>query len=81
MHGWRERQKGLAPYFCYVLGANIHSPEGGPGGGGGVFVTDKLFIGAAARENVITCLCRTVLEINYLFYAKSARNYLFQKIL
>ena len=30
-------------------------------------------------SNFITCLYGTVLEINYLFHAGSARNYLFQK--
>ena len=30
-------------------------------------------------SNFITCLYRTALEVNYLFHAGSARNYLFQK--
>ena len=56
----------------------------GGGGGVGVFVADKLFIstgfgGALKISHYITCLYRTVFEVKYLFHAKSARNYLFQK--
>ena len=46
----------------------------GKGGGAGVFVAGKLFI-----SHFVTCLYGTVLEVNYLFHAESARNYLFQK--
>ena len=54
------------------------------GGGGWSFCRGKLFIstrlgGALKMSNVITCLYRTVLEVNYLFHAESTRNYLFQK--
>ena len=54
------------------------------GWGAAVFVAGKLFISTGlGRElkilNFITCLYRTVLEVNYLFHAESARNYLFQK--
>ena len=56
------------------------------GGGGALeyFVAGKLFIltvlgGALKISHFITCLYRTVLVGNYLFHAKSARNYLFQK--
>ena len=50
-----------------------------PGGGGGVFVAGKVFIstrlgGVLKISNVIKCLYRTVLEVNYLFHAESARN-------
>ena len=53
-------------------------------GGAGVFVAGKLFIstglgGAPKISYSITCLYRTVREVNYLFHAESARNYLFQK--
>ena len=53
-------------------------------GGAGVFVAGKLFIstglgGALKISHIITCLYRTVFEVNYLFHAESARNYLFQK--
>ena len=56
-----------------------------PGGGGaGVSVAGKLFIstglgGTLKISHFITCLYRTILEVNYLFCAESARNYLFQK--
>ena len=57
-----------------------------PGGGGrvGVFVAGKLFIstglgGALKISHFVTCLYGIVLEVNYLFHAESARNYLFQK--
>ena len=54
------------------------------GGGAGVFVAWKLFIstgldGALKISHFITCLYRTVIEVNYLFHAESARIYLFQK--
>ena len=32
-----------------------------------------------ALEFFITCLCRTVLKVNYLFHAESTRNYLLKK--
>ena len=56
----------------------------GGGGGAGVFVTGKLFIstglgGALKISHFVTSLYGTVLELNYLFHAESARNYLFQK--
>ena len=67
----------------------LHTVIRGPplniqGGGAGVFVAGKLFIstglgGALKISHFITCLYRTVLEVNYLFHAESARNYLFQK--
>ena len=52
--------------------------------GGGGFVAGKLFIstglgGAVKISHCITCLYRAVLEVDYLFHAESARNYLFQK--
>ena len=56
-----------------------------PGGGGsGVFVAGKLFIltglgGALKNSHFVTCLYGTVFEVNSIFYAESARNYLFQK--
>ena len=57
-------------------------------GGAGVFVAGKLFIstGLAARWqfhillHFITCLYRAVLEVNYLFHAESAQNYLKKKL-
>ena len=59
----------------------IQSPGGGGGGGGRSFVADKLFIstrrgGALKILNFITCLYKTVLEVNYLFHTESAQNYL-----
>ena len=63
-------------------GATIQSPGGG---GAGVFVADKLLIsttrlgGALKISNCITFLHRTVVKVNYLFHAGSARNYLFEK--
>ena len=65
-----------------------HSPDlGGPHfnlQGGVVFVGDKLFIcirlGRALKiKKFTTSLYRTVLEVNYLFHAESARQYLFKK--
>ena len=35
--------------------------------------------GALNISHFVTCLYGTVLEVNYLFHAESARNYLFQK--
>ena len=63
---------------CYLGGHHSISR-----GGGGFFVADKLFIstrlgGALKNSNFVTCLYRTVLEVNYLFHAGSPRNYLFQ---
>ena len=60
-------------------GANIQSSRGA-----GVFDADKLFIstrfgGPLKMSNFITCLYRTVLEVNCLFHAESAQNYLFKK--
>ena len=37
--------------------------------------------GALKISNFITCLYRTVLEVNHLFHAESAQNYLLKKIL
>ena len=59
-------------------------PLDSQGGGAGVFVAGKLFIstglgGALKISHFVTCLYGTVLEVNYLFHAESARNYLFQK--
>ena len=59
-------------------------PLDSQGGGAGVFVAGKLFIstglgGALKISHFVTCLYVTVLEVNYLFHAESARNYLFQK--
>ena len=34
--------------------------------------------GAVKMSNYITCLCRTVLEVSYLFHAESAQNYHFK---
>ena len=56
----------------------------GGGGGAGVFVAGKLFIstrlgGALKISNFIISLYRTVFNVNYLFHAESARNYLFKK--
>ena len=53
-------------------------------GGGGVFAAGKIFIstrlgGALKISHFITCLYRTVLEVNYLIHAESARNYLLKK--
>ena len=63
-------------------GTTIRFPGGG--GGAGVFVAGKLFIstglgGALKISHFVTCLYGTVLEVNYLFHAEFARNYLFQK--
>ena len=49
-----------------------------------IFVADKLFIlnllgGALKISNLITCFHRLIIEVNYLFHAESARNYLFKK--
>ena len=64
-------------------GTTIQSPGGG-GGWAGVFVTDKLFIstrlgGALKISNFIECQYRTLLDVNNLFLAQAARNYLFKK--
>ena len=61
--------------------AIMQSPKGG--GVAGFFVVYKLFIstrpgGALTILNSIKCSYGTVLEVNYLFHAQSARNYLFQ---
>ena len=59
-------------------GATIRFPAGG--GGAGVFVAGKLFISTGLGGALkIHCLHGIVLEVNYLFHAESARNYLFQK--
>ena len=63
-------------------GTTIQYPIGG--GGAGVFVAGKLFIsirlgGALKISHFITYLYRTVLEVNYLFHAEFAGNYLFKK--
>ena len=55
----------------------LQYPEGG---GPGVFVAGKLFIstglGSALKSSpFITCLYKTVLEVNYLFHAELDRNY------
>ena len=60
-----------------------HSISGG-GGGAGVFVAGKLFIppglgGAQKISHFITCLYRTVHEVNHLFHAESARKYSLKK--
>ena len=65
----------------FIRGPSSHNQGGG---GAGVFVAGKLFIsvglgGALKISYSITCLYRTVLEVNYLFHAESARNYLFKK--
>ena len=58
-------------------GATIRFPGGG---GAGVLVAGKLFISTGLKiSHFVTCLYGTVLEVNYLFHAESARNYLFQK--
>ena len=59
-------------------------PLDSQGGGAEVFVAGKLFIstglgGALKISHFVTCIYGTVLEVNYLFHAESARNYLFQK--
>ena len=59
-------------------------PLDSQGGGAGVFVAGKLFIstgfgGALNISHFVTFLYGTVLEVNYLFHAESAQNYLFQK--
>ena len=51
-------------------------------GGAGVIVADNIFFstrfgGALKILHFITCLYETELEINYIFHAESARNYLF----
>ena len=75
LHGRVTSQK-----QCSVLGGHHSISRGGDG----VFVTGKLFIstglGCALKiSHFITSLNRTVLEVNSLFHATSARNYLFQK--
>ena len=65
--------------YGQIKGATIRFP-----GGAGVFVAGKLFIstglgGALKISHFVTCLYGTVIEVNYLFHAESARNYLFQK--
>ena len=67
-------------FQCTHKGATIRFP----GGGAGVFVAGKFFIstglgGALTISYFVTCLYGTVLEVNYLFHAESARNYLFKK--
>ena len=62
------------------LGGHHSISRGGEGGGTGVFVASKLFISTGLKiSHFITCLNGAVLEVNYLFHAMSARNYLFQK--
>ena len=72
---------GRSDTFQNLLGGH-HSKS--RGGGAEVFVAGKFFIstglgGALKISHFITRLYRTVLEVNYLFHAKSARNYLIQK--
>ena len=62
----------------------IRVPPSNHQGGVGVFVADKLFIStklcnALKIANFITCLYRTVLNVNYLFHTGSTRSYIFQK--
>ena len=56
--------------------ATILSPEGG---GSPFFVAVKLFIstklGRALKILNITCVYRTVLEVNYLFHTESHREH------
>ena len=79
----RRRINVVCPVGCVLSykGGTIQYPGGGVAG---VFVADKLFIstglsGALKISHFITCLYRTVLEVKYIFHAKSARNYLFKK--
>ena len=60
------------------------APLDSQGGGAGVFVAGKLFIstglgGALKISHFVTCLYGAGLEVNYLFHAESAQNYIFQK--
>ena len=68
-------------HACRLLSGPPFNIQRG-GGGAGVFVAGKLFIsiglGRALKiTHFITCLYRAGLEVNYLFHAESARNYLF----
>ena len=59
-------------------------PSNQQGGGGGVFVADKLFIstklgGALKISNFIICLYRTVLDITYLFHRIYPKLYIIKK--
>ena len=71
--------------FNYVILTNyVRGPPLDSQGGAGVFVAGKLFIstglgGALKISRFVTCLYGTVLEVNYLFHAESARNSFFQK--
>ena len=73
-------------YFEIIINVLVRGPPFDIQGGrrAGVFVADKLFIstglGSALKiSHFVTCLYRTVIEVNYLFHAESARNYLFHK--
>ena len=72
--------------FVRAQWATIQSPGGGGGGVRGCsFCREHIIYFNQAQQrvekflNFITCLYRTVLEVNYLFHAGSVRNYLFQK--
>ena len=64
--------------FQKSLGPTIQSPGGG---GGGVFVADKLFIstklgGTLKISNFNICSYRTVLDVNYLFHRVYPKLYI-----
>ena len=70
--------------ITYINSAGLLGGHRSISGGGGegcsvVFVSDKLFIstqlgGALKILKFITCLYKTILEVNYLFHAGSTRN-------
>ena len=64
--------------FSSVRGATIQYQGGGWSFCRGQIIYFTRLGGALKIANCITCLYRTVLEVNYLFNAESARNYLFQ---
>ena len=77
-----RKQQQLKDRRLYNLGG--HHSISREGGGVGFFVAGKLIIltglgGALKISHFITCLYRTLLEVNYLFHADSARKYFFQK--
>ena len=69
----------------HVQGVRGHHSSSREGGAwslcrGQIFFSIQLG-GSLKNSYCITCLYITVLEVSYLFYTKSAQNYLFQNIL
>ena len=85
MTGFTYKMPHVKGTYCNrIKRATIRYPGGGGGGAAGVCAAGKLFIstghgGALKNSHFITCLYRTVLELNHYFHTESARNHLFQK--